>query len=110
MIYFDNSATTKPCPEAIEAIAAALTENWGNPSSAHFAGDNAHRAVEDARKAVATALGIRRVSDGKVVFTSGGTEANNLAIFGTVYAKERPVKNLRKNDNRGGQEKPAAYV
>ncbi len=93
MIYFDNSATTKPCPEAIEAIAAALAENWGNPSSAHFAGDNAHRAVEDARKAVAASLGIRRVSDGKVVFTSGGTEANNLAIFGTVYAKERPVKN-----------------
>ena len=96
MIYFDNSATTKPCPEAVKAITDALTENWGNPSSAHFAGDSAHRAVEEARKAVASALGIRRAADGRVIFTSGGTEANNLAIFGAVYAKERPVKNGRR--------------
>ncbi len=96
MIYLDNSATTKPCAEAVKAITDALTENWGNPSSAHFMGGEAHRALEDARKTVMTALGIRRVSDGKLIFTSGGTEANNLAIFGTVYAKDRPIKNGRR--------------
>lgn len=93
MIYFDNSATTKPCPEAVEAINAALTENWGNPSSSHFVGDAAHRDLENARKAVASSLGIRRPTDGKIVFTSGGTEANCLAVLGAVRAKERPVKN-----------------
>lgn len=93
MIYFDNSATTKPCPEALSAINEALSENWGNPSSSHFAGDAAHRELENARKIVASSLGIRRPTDGKIVFTSGGTEANCLAMLGAVRSKERPAKN-----------------
>lgn len=96
MIYFDNSATTVPCKEAIEAINEALTDNFGNPSSAHRVGDSAHRALEEARRTVMSALGIRRMTDGKLIFTSGGTEANNLAIFGVAYAKERPMKNGRR--------------
>lgn len=93
MIYFDNSATTKPCGEALEAMRAALEESWGNPSSAHSAGDGARRIINDAAKSVAAALGIKRSTEGKIIFTSGGTESNNLAMLGAVRAKSRPVKN-----------------
>ena len=55
--YFDNSATTKPCPEAVQAVAEAMTEDWGNPSSLHNLGIAAHRRVELARGQVARALG-----------------------------------------------------
>lgn len=92
MIYFDNSATTPPCEAAIEAADAALRETWGNPSSAHAAGVAARRVLESARSSVASSIGVRRLTDAKIVFTSGGTEANNLAITGSVYSKERPVK------------------
>ncbi len=81
MIYLDNSATTRPCPEAVEAMTAALTENWGNPSSLYRFGFKAAAALRDARTAVAAALG---AEPGRVFFTSGGTEADNWAIFGTV--------------------------
>ncbi len=96
MIYFDNSATTVPCKEALEAINEALTNNFGNPSSSHYVGDSAHRAFEEARRAIMSALGIRRAADCKLVFTSGGTESNNLAIFGVIRSKERPLKNGRR--------------
>ncbi len=92
MIYFDNSATTAPCREALDAINSALTDNWGNPSSAHFAGVEAHRTLEAARRRVARSIGMKRMTDGKLFFTSGGTEANDLAILGSVYSKERPKK------------------
>ena len=92
MIYFDNSATTAPCPEAVAAINSALTDTWGNPSSAHFAGVEAHRVLETAKRQVAKSIGMKRMTDGKLIFTSGGTEANNLAMFGAVYSKERPFK------------------
>ena len=92
MIYFDNSATTPPCDEAIEAIDLALRETWGNPSSAHSAGIAAHRILEAARRSVASSIGMKRMTDGKIFFTSGGTEANNLAISGCVSSKERPEK------------------
>ncbi len=92
MIYFDNSATTAPCAEAIEAINSALTEGWGNPSSAHFAGVEAHRILESARREVARSIGLTRMTDGAVIFTSGGTEANGLALLGAVYSKPRPEK------------------
>ena len=92
MIYFDNSATTPPCREAIEAANRAMRESWGNPSSSHAMGVEAKRILDSARQNVANSLGIRRMTDGKCVFTSGGTEANNLAVFGSVYSKERPVK------------------
>ena len=93
MIYFDNSATTAPCPEAQEAALRALKECWGNPSSAHFAGLAARKIKEEAREKVAKSVGMNRMTDGKIVFTSGGTEANNLALLGCVYSKERPLKN-----------------
>ena len=81
MIYLDNSATTKPCTEAVAAMTQALTENWGNPSALYdFGIDTAHR-LRDARHKVAAALG---AEPDRVFFTSGGTEADNWAIFSTA--------------------------
>jgi len=81
MIYLDNSATTKPCPEAVEAMTKALTEDWGNPSALYGFGIDAARQLRQARHTVAAALG---AEPERVFFTSGGTEADNWAIFGTV--------------------------
>ncbi|MEA4966417.1 MAG: cysteine desulfurase family protein [Oscillospiraceae bacterium] len=78
MIYLDNSATTKPCPEAVSAMTAALTEVWGNPSSVHSLGLAAEHMVREARESVAAKLG---AEPDRVFFTSGGTEADNWAIF-----------------------------
>ena len=81
MIYLDNSATTKPCKEAVEAMTLALTENWANPSALYHFGIDAATLLRNARNKVATAMGAER---DRVFFTSGGTEADNWAIFGTV--------------------------
>ena len=81
MIYLDNSATTKPCKEAVEAMTLALTENWGNPSALYNFGFDAAHALRDAHHRVAAAMGAEH---DRVFFTSGGTEADNWAIFGTV--------------------------
>ena len=81
MIYLDNSATTKPCPEAVEAMMKALTEDWANPSGLYDFGIQAGRDLKNARHQVEAALG---AEPDRVFFTSGGTEADNWAIFGTV--------------------------
>ena len=81
MIYLDNSATTKPCPEAVEAMTLALTENWANPSGLYDFGIQAGRDLKNARHQVEAALGAE--SD-RIFFTSGGTEADNWAIFSAV--------------------------
>ena len=87
MIYLDNSATTKPCKEAVEAMTAALTENWGNPSALYGFGIDAAGMLRSARHKVAAAMG---AEPDRVFFTSGGTEADNWAIFGTAkrYGKK----------------------
>lgn len=77
MIYLDNSATTRPCPEAVEAMTHMLTACWGNPSSVHNLGFQAERALKDARKQVADLMG---AEPERIFFTSGGTEADNWAI------------------------------
>ena len=81
MIYLDNSATTKPCPEAVEAMMLAMTENWANPSALYSFGIETGRQLRTARHAVAAAMG---AEPDRVFFTSGGTEADNWAIFSTV--------------------------
>ena len=81
MIYLDNSATTKPCKEAVDAITVALTEGWANPSALYGFGIDAARELRSARTKVAAALG---AEPDRVFFTSGGTEADNWAILGTV--------------------------
>ena len=81
MLYLDHAATSPVRPEVLEAMQPYLTGIFGNPSSHHTAGEAAASALEDARARVASVLGMRR-SD--VIFTSGGTEANNLAVKGIV--------------------------
>ena len=81
MIYLDNSATTKPCREAVEAMTKALTEEWANPSALYSFGIDASYQLKDARNAVAKAMGAEA---DRVFFTSGGTEADNWAIYGTI--------------------------
>ncbi len=84
MIYLDNNATTKPCAEAVEAVERALTEAWANPSSVHRAGQAARREIDLARAQVAALLG--GVPVRTITFTSGATEAIDLAIRGVVGA------------------------
>jgi cysteine desulfurase len=88
VIYLDANATTPPIPEAIAAVQAGLQENWANPSSIHRAGQAARHLVELARADVAALIGC---SERELVFTSGGTEAADLAIRGTMQASGRRV-------------------
>ena len=81
MIYFDNSATTRPCKEAVEAMTLAMTQNWANPSALYGFGIDAAKELRVSRQQVAAAMG---AEPDRVFFTSGGTEADNWAIFGTV--------------------------
>ena len=91
MIYLDNSATTKPCEEAVAAMTQALTENWGNPSALYnFGIDTAHK-LRSARNKVASAMG---AEPDRIFFTSGGTEADNWAIFSTVKRLGKRGKHL----------------
>ena len=77
MIYLDNSATTRPCAEAVAAMTEMLTDCWGNPSSVHTLGIQAERRLKLARRQVAELLG---AEEDRVFFTSGGTESDNWAI------------------------------
>ncbi|GIH72372.1 cysteine desulfurase [Sphaerimonospora thailandensis] len=83
--YLDHASTTPMLPEAIEAMTAQLGQ-VGNPSSLHAAGRRARRVVEESRETIAGALGAR---PSEVVFTAGGTEADNLAIKGLYWARKR---------------------
>ena len=84
-IYLDHNATTPPAPEVVDRMAAALREQFGNPSSVHHYGQVAKAALDDARSAVAALIG---GDPSEVVFTSGGTESDNVAIRGVAEALE----------------------
>ncbi len=86
MVYLDYSATTPVCEAALKKMNEIYKTNFANPSSTHFAGLRARQALEQARKTVAERLGAE--SD-EIYFTSGGTEANNLAVFGAVEAAKK---------------------
>ncbi len=90
MIYLDNNATTRVAPAVLEAMLPYLRDSYGNPSSMHRFGQEARQAVEHARHQVAALLGCM---PREIVFTSGGTEADNAAIFGALAAapKKRNV-------------------
>ncbi len=83
-IYLDHAATTRPDPRVIEAMLPMLTTYWGNPSSIYLEGQEAHRALDAARKLVADLLGAQPK---EIVFTSGGTESDNMAIRGAALAQ-----------------------
>ncbi len=87
-IYLDNSATTKPRPEAIALAQTVLQQQWGNPSSLHNWGQRAATVIETARLQVASLL--NALYPESIVFTSGGTEADNLAILGVARQYSTP--------------------
>ena len=91
MIYLDNAATTRPCPACVAAVSSMLTDHFANPSSLHGPGIDAMKEIIAARSALADALGVERDT---LTFTSGGTEANNLALFGAAYANRRRGKRI----------------
>ena len=85
-VYLDNSATTPVCDEAIECVNIAMRDCWGNPSSLHGAGIEAEKLLTDAQLKAAKLLGCAAE---EIFFTSGGTESNNLALFGAANALRR---------------------
>lgn len=93
MIYLDNAATTKPCPEAVAAMTRALTEDWGNPSAGHGPGRTARALLEESRRLVCSALG-PGAERGRVLFTSGGTEADNQALKCGAYLRRHTGRHI----------------
>ena len=90
-VYMDHSATTPLRPEVLEAMLPYLSERYGNPSSVHSRGRQAKQGLEEARARVAALIGARPE---EIVFTSGGTEANNLALLGAVRAYSRRGRHI----------------
>lgn len=89
--YFDNSATTRCDEAAVELMRKVLLEDYGNPSSLHMKGIEAENHIKRAAKQLADIL---RVSEKELIFTSGGTESNNLALIGAAFANRRAGKHL----------------
>ncbi len=89
--YFDNSATTAPCCEAVSAVTEAMTKSWGNPSSLHRSGNRAKELLDASRESIAQSLSC---TPEEIFFTSGGTESNNLAVTGAAYQMRRMGKRI----------------
>lgn len=90
-IYLDNAATTKVCEEAVAIMETVMRNDFGNPSSLHGKGIQAEQYVKNARKIIAKSL---KCDEREIIFTSGGTESNNLALFGGAYARIRSGKHI----------------
>jgi cysteine desulfurase len=88
LLYFDHNSTTPLAPEVADALSTASLTLYGNPSSTHRAGQLARQALEQSRRTIAHVLG---VSPAEIVFTSGGTESNNLAILGSLRNFPKPA-------------------
>ena len=84
LVYLDNNATTKPAPEAVEAMLPYLTEWYGNPSSVHRFGQRSRQAIDEARSQIASLIGC---ADSELIFTGGGTESINTAIRGLLLSR-----------------------
>ena len=91
-IYLDNAATTKIRPEAMAEYVRVSEELWGNPSSLHSLGSDAERVITASKQTILYTLGVK---DAEIVFTASGTEANNLAIIGRAFSKERYKKGAK---------------
>lgn len=89
--YFDNSATTKAASEVVDIMMKVLSEDYGNPSSKHTKGMDAEEYIDNSRKIIADTL---KCDAKNIIFTSGGTEANNHALIGTALAYERTGKHI----------------
>ncbi|VTS13760.1 cysteine desulfurase family protein [Streptococcus pseudoporcinus] len=95
MIYFDNSATTIPYPEALHTFQEVASKIYGNPSSLHSLGANASRILEASRKQIAQLLNCQ---EQEIFFTSGGTESDNWALKGTAFEKQAYGKHIIVSD------------
>ena len=89
--YFDNSATTRCAPEVIDKMNNVMKDYYGNPSSLHNMGFDAEKELNNARQIIAKSL---KANDKEIVFTSGGTESNNLALIGSALANRRAGKHI----------------
>lgn len=90
-IYLDHAATSPMHPMVIEVMTKAMNEVYGNPSSIHTAGRHARKVLDDARTMLAKAIG---ANDNEIILTSGGTEADNTAIFGVAYSRKEKGKHI----------------
>lgn len=89
--YFDNSATTKALDSVRDIMVKTLTEDFGNPSAKHTKGMEAENYIRQAAADIAKTL---KVKDKEILFTSGGTESNNMALIGTALANQRAGKHI----------------
>ena len=101
--YFDNSASTKVSEKAIDIMLKTMREDYANSSAKHIKGVDAEKYVKDAAETIAKTL---KVKKSEIIFTSGGTESNNMALLGTAMAKKR----LGKHIIISGIEHPAVYM
>ncbi|MDD6231611.1 MAG: aminotransferase class V-fold PLP-dependent enzyme, partial [Frisingicoccus sp.] len=90
-IYLDNAATTKVLPSVCEYMVKVMSDDFGNPSSLHMKGFTAEQYIKEAKKSIASVL---KVDAKEIVFTSGGTESNNMAIIGGAMANQRRGRHL----------------
>ena len=90
-VYLDNSATTRVYDAVAEKMSDVMRNHYGNPSSLHSAGIDAEKMLKEARLSVASVFGAR---DKEIIFTSGGTESDNMAIVGAYRAKKRESNHI----------------
>lgn len=89
--YFDNSATTRVLDSVKEIVVKTMTEDYGNPAAKHRKGMEAERYIREARKIIADSM---KVQEKEILFTSGGSESNNMALIGTAWANQRAGKHI----------------
>ena len=106
-IYLDYSATTPPRPEVVAAVQSVMTEQWGNPSSLHQWGNRAATVLEQARSQVANLIG---ATEDSILFTAGGTEADNLALLGVAQRYRQPQHLIISSVEHAAIEKPAQQL
>lgn len=106
-IYLDYSATTPPRPEVIAAVQSVMADQWGNPSSLHQWGTRSATVLEQARSQVA---GLLNTSLDTILFTAGGTEANNLALLGVAHTFAQPQHLIISSVEHSAVEKPAQFL
>lgn len=90
-IYFDNAATTRVYDSVCRVMTEAMQVNYGNPSSLHMKGVDAEKYIRSARETIARVM---KVDEKEIIFTSGGTESNNMALIGGALANQRAGKHI----------------
>ena len=90
-VYFDNAATTRVAPEVTELMVKIMDEDYGNPSSKHVMGMRAENYIKEAKERIASSL---KVKPSEIIFTSGGTESDNMALIGTAMARKKRGKHI----------------